>query len=226
MSKAHALAVRFGRAWGVRITAVRKKFHHSMLWQAASRDCLTVLVGAVDNAPARRSINRALLAARQVEGRSHDTWWLDCGNDRETGQVLLGSSCTAEDLRGSFALQTVCHALPSPAMQFPDLLRTQQATKGKERRRLSCIELMMLQEQSLMINQRIANEAGEMLARLLLYRNLQRFATFVDAEMGLQRSEFVTPEAVARATRLKGTALLTDTSLLEGGLVDAAGLAA
>ncbi len=217
--KAQALALRYSLAWGVNITAVRKKFHPSMLWQVASKDCLTVIVGAVDNAAARRSINRALLAARAVEGRNHDTWWLDCGNDRDTGQVLLGSACTREDLRGSFALQTICSALPSPAMLFPDLLRTAPPPVEK-RRRMSCVEMMLLNEQSLMINQRIANEAGEMLARLLLYRNLQRFATFVDADLGLQRSEFVTPDAVARMARLKDTGLLTDTSLLEGSRSD------
>ena len=209
MPKAQALQLRFARAWGVSVTAVNRKFHPSMLWQSPAGCCLTVLVGAVDNAGARRSMGRAFKASRSIEGRTPDTWWIDCGNDRETGQVLLGSAATVEQLRGSFALEGLCQSLPSPAMQSPDLLRNIE--QGPKRTgRLSCLELMLMQEQSLMINQRIANEAGEMLAQLLLYRNLQRFATFVDSKLGVQTSEYTTPEAVARAARRKSTGFLLD----------------
>ncbi|MFL6284462.1 MAG: ThiF family adenylyltransferase [Pyrinomonadaceae bacterium] len=214
MPKAQALQIRFSRAWGVRVTAVNRKFHSSLLWQSDAGDCLTVIVGAVDNAAARRSINRAFTGTRSYEGRTPDTWWCDLGNDRETGQVLLGSATSIQQLRGSFALEGLCQSLPSPVMQSPDLLR--EIDEGpKLKKRLSCLELMLMQEQSLMINQRMANEAGEMLAQLLLYRNLQRFATFVDTRLGVQTSEYTTPEHVARAVRRKRTDFLLDASAFD-----------
>jgi PRTRC genetic system ThiF family protein len=212
--KAQTLALRFSRAWGVEITSVNMKFHPSLLWQSHEQNCLTVLVGAVDNPAARRSINLALKAARDTEGRTPDTWWIDCGNDRETGQVLIGSATTPEQLRGAFAINPLCQSLPSPAMQRPDLLRAVKEGP-KRKRRLSCLQLMLMNEQSLMINQRIAIEAGEILTQLLLYRNLQRFATFVDTKLGVQTSEYTTPEAVARSIRMKQTDFLLDATVLE-----------
>ena len=212
--KAQALALRFSRAWGVCITAVNRKFHPSLLWQSHEQNCLTVMAGAVDNPGARRAINRALVACREAEGRTPETWWIDCGNGRETGQVLIGSATTPEQLRGAFATEMLCQSLPSPAMQRPDLLRATDEGP-KRRQRLSCLQLMLMNEQSLMINQRIANEAGEMLTQLLLYRNLQRFATFVDTKLGVQTSEYTTPEAVARSIRKKRTDFLLDASVLE-----------
>jgi PRTRC genetic system ThiF family protein len=212
--KAQTLALRFARAWGVRITSINRRFHPSLLWQSHEQNCLTILVGAVDNPGARRAINRALKMCRETEGRTPDTWWIDCGNDRETGQVLIGSATTPYQLRGAFAIDPLCQSLPSPAMQCPDLLRAVEEGP-KRKQRLSCLQLMLMNEQSLMINQRIANEAGEMLTQLLLYRNLQRFATFVDTKLGVQTSEYTTPDAVARSIRRKRTDFLLDASVLE-----------
>lgn len=213
--KAQTLALRFARAWGVSITSVNRKFHPSLLWQSHEQSCLTILAGAVDNPAARRSINRALVECRSAEGRTPDTWWIDCGNGRETGQVLIGSATTPEQLRGAFATELLCNTLPSPAMQRPDLLRADPDEGQKLKQRLSCLQLMLMNEQSLMINQRMANEAGEMLTQLLLYRNLQRFATFVDTKLGVQTSEYTTPEAVARSIRKSDTGFLLDASVLE-----------
>ena len=212
--KAQALQLRFSRAWGVDITAVNRRFDPSLLWQSYEPNSLTVLAGAVDNPGARRAINRALKESRETEGRTPETWWIDCGNGRETGQVLLGSATNIDQLRGAFATEPLCQSLPSPAMQRPDLLRA-EGEGPKKMQRLSCLQLMLMNEQSLMINQRVANEAGEMLTQLLLYRNLQRFATFVDTKLGVQTSEYTTPDAVARSVRRKRTDFLLDATVLD-----------
>jgi PRTRC genetic system ThiF family protein len=205
--KAQTLSLRYSEAWGVQVSAIRRKFHPQLLWQHAEKEQLTVLIGAVDNPAARRTIARALKDARDQEGEVPSTWWLDCGNSRETGQVLLGSEYRAAGLRGAFPTETLCRSLPSPALQHPDLLR-EQAEPLRRGRRLSCMELMLEQEQSLMINQRVAAEAGDILMQLLLTRDLQRFATYFDVKAGVAHSLYTTPELVAKAARLRRSSSL------------------
>ncbi|PZU91204.1 MAG: thiamine biosynthesis protein ThiF, partial [Pseudanabaena sp.] len=63
-------------------------------------------------------------------------FWLDCGNHYDSGQVLLGSSAIVDNMKGAFHVPTFCTALPSPALQHPDLL-VKQASIEKV---LSCEE--------------------------------------------------------------------------------------
>ena len=73
-----------------------------------------LVVGCVDNAGARREI---------MESMRFGSWWLDAGNGRHSGQVLLGNALVASEMEKAFNPedQTV-HALPAPSLQAPDLL--------------------------------------------------------------------------------------------------------
>ena len=73
-----------------------------------------LVVGCVDNAGARREI---------MESMRFGSWWLDAGNGRHSGQVLLGNALVASEMEKAFNPedQTV-HALPVPSLQAPDLL--------------------------------------------------------------------------------------------------------
>ena len=90
------------------------------------RRTLQLVVGCVDNGHARRAI-AATLATRgpgYASGASR-IFWLDCGNGRKSGQILLGNTLEPGALRGAFDRETgVCHALPAPSFQRPDLLLT------------------------------------------------------------------------------------------------------
>lgn len=201
--KAVALARRYSAAWGVGVTAITRKFRRNMIWLDSSAEPhLTVIIGCVDNYKARREINFALKAAMGADGEVSSCWWLDAGNDLNTGQVLLGNSYSVEQLRGSFPCSTLCQALPSPALQFPDLIKPPEQTAAAPRANLSCRQLMLLNEQSLVINQRVASELGDFLMRLLLTGDLQRFATFFNLHAGTTTSSYVTPEVVARSVGL------------------------
>jgi hypothetical protein len=49
--------------------------------------------------------------------------WLDAGNARNSGQVLLGNALHPDQLHGAFdSADEVCFALPAPSLQRPDLL--------------------------------------------------------------------------------------------------------
>ena len=183
LPKASVLAARYGWQWGIEISAIVSPFRADM---APSRwRHLTICIGAVDNAEARVEIAKVL-----DNGRT--TFWLDCGNHYDSGQVLLGSSATAESMKGAFHIPTFCTALPSPALQHPDLLVKQASTQKV----LSCEEAAIANAQSMSINHRIADEALDMLLRLLS-GTLTRFATYVNCKHGSAWSRFNTPEDIA-----------------------------
>ncbi|MFN9861207.1 MAG: thiamine biosynthesis protein ThiF, partial [Pseudanabaena sp.] len=147
---------------------------------------LTICIGAVDNSEARAEIAKAL-------DNSKTTFWLVCGNHYDSGQVLLGSRDTVESMKGAFHVPTFCTGLPSPALQHPDLLVKQESIQKV----LSCEEAAISNAQSMSINHRIADEALDMLIRLLS-GTLTRFATYVNCKYGTAWSRFNTPEEIAK----------------------------
>lgn len=199
--KAIVLATRLSRAWNIPITAITEKFEPTMLeedWGGGMRSRrvsdLHLLVGCVDNAAARRKLARAL--DENLSFQPHHVWWLDCGNSNESGQVLLGSAPNAQYMKAAFQSEKICRALPSPALQASDLLKTKREEKNKQR--LSCAELMLLNEQSLMVNQQVASIAADYLLRLTSVKPLRKFATYFDQESGISESKYVTPEQVGQ----------------------------
>lgn len=211
LHKSVALAVRFSAAWNVEIAAVTEKFNRALLQEdvgmgmrAQRYDALTIIIGCVDNARARRSIHAALSACN-FEGLQQAYWWLDCGNSKESGQVLLGSAPTPEHLRESFKTRKLCRSLPSPGLIAPELLKARKEENAAKR--MSCAELMALNMQSMMINQQVAGFAAEYLFRLTGGAPLRRFATYYDAETGNARSLYVTQDEVARAVGQKAEQL-------------------
>ena len=104
---AQRLAKRFGRTIGYAVRPYDAGLHSRIFRAQPSR--LNLLIGAVDNAEARRAL------AATLDNRL-DVLWLDCGNGRNSGQVLLGNATRAEDLRGAFPLSRAsARRSPPPA---------------------------------------------------------------------------------------------------------------
>lgn len=191
--KAEAIARRYGHAWGVNSTSFVGEYDDSLVLGAD----LTLLVGCVDNAAARGKIAETLT---HNEGRERaNVWWLDSGNLRDTGRILLGSAYDVESLRGAFTDDRACVALPSPALQFPDLLVPRDEELPD--RAMSCAEMLAANLQSLQINARIAAEAADFATRLLITHDLRRFACEINLAAGSTRSSYTTPDMVARSVR-------------------------
>src|SRR5436305_8501668 len=150
-------------------------FHQDMLSVQHWWDTLSVVIGAVDNAAARQSISAALVR-NEREAALPRIWWLDCGNTKDAGQILLGSANKSEDLADTFATPGYCRKLPSPVVQHPELLIPLPEETANHH--LSCAELLAVNAQSLMINQQVASYAAEMLYELLVTQQLKRFATY------------------------------------------------
>ena len=179
--KAQALAERLAR-----------RYRHPVAYSVApvQRDDLSrcaLVVGCVDNAEARSAIAQAVSPA---------LWWVDSGNGREFGQVLVGNA-KAEDLRGAFDERwSVCHALPLPTWVRPELLVPDPGA--------SCAEAV---EQGPTVNLWMATLVVEAVRRLLEGR-LAWWQGFLDLETFSLRTVPATPEAVSRFSRMRLKSLL------------------
>lgn len=219
LNKAETLAGRLSRAWGIKVGFVKEGFRPALLqsknddWQvqSSSSSKLTILVGCVDNHLARIQMHEAVKfhnEQRYVSDRSPRVWWIDGGNGRDTGQILIGNRLSEKEICESARQSPILSLLPAPSLQHPELLKRENA-KSIERQnqtteeRITCAERIRLGEQSLNVNQRVAVEMSEILSQLLLTQTLKRFATYFDLESGSSRSVFTTPETIEAATNYK-----------------------
>jgi PRTRC genetic system ThiF family protein len=205
--KARVLALRYAGAFGLEIGAHTEPFTPALVGRARGNyrpeDRLYVLFGCVDNAAARQQMHLAVEQIREESFggygslRSHPrAWWIDAGNARASGQVLVGSATHVHELAHAFALDAFCCALPAPTLLHPELLTP--LPEELEGSGLSCEELALRNAQSLMVNQHMAAIAGQM-GLLLLTGELRRFATYLDLESGTMRSRSITRAEVAQA---------------------------
>lgn len=198
-NKAETLAFRLGTVWGLGITAIPQPFSAQSIPYGGLKSWLTVLIGCVDNAAARREIRKACPPGNSSSAR---TWWLDCGNHQASGQVLIGCG-SDKPKKDPFELPGYCSWLPLPTERHPELLEdlaidpspaSGEGGGEEDTTRLSCADLAMLDSQGLAVNQVIAAQAADYLVRLLLTRDLQKCATYLNLAAGSSRSVYITPE--------------------------------
>jgi PRTRC genetic system ThiF family protein len=144
LPKATSLALRLNAAYGLDITTWPERYEAELgaRWfrrgggGAAGRH---LIIGCVDSHTGRQEIAKTVAASN---GR---IWALDSGNERTSGQVLIGNTTDVDRIQlGPFGL---CSGLPSPYLQEPGLL-----APGAEAQPLSCARMMLAEEQSLMVN--------------------------------------------------------------------------
>lgn len=171
-NKAVSMASRLTYGWGVLVTGVPQTFTTAKSFSYGP----ILIVGCVDNAAARRMIHKT------VAQRS-DTWWLDCGNHASSGQVLLGNTNTTLKMADQFPFVRKANKLPSPSLQHPELLR--------ERRKVveSCAEIV--DPQGLTVNRMVAAIAADYIMRLLVRKDLKRYATYFDMGSMSTRSNYI-----------------------------------
>lgn len=199
--KAQALGKRIALAWGLECQYANEPFDAEVHLKQSSGDyrALTVIVGCVDNHVARREMHRGV--EKHQGYRSDDAaniWWIDGGNGKFSGQVVIGSNAKHLKTAKLFVGSSICRSLPAPSLVHPELL-TDLEKETRPLAPLSCPERIRLGEQSLNVNQRVAVEIGEMLTAMFLTRNLRRFATYFDLESGSSRSLYCTPSSIESA---------------------------
>jgi hypothetical protein len=216
LNKAETLAGRVSRAWGIESRFRQRRLPSCAF--ASTRDDWTIqnssssqklifLVGCVDNHLARLQIHEAMKFhnEQKYNSASPRLWWIDGGNGRDTGQVLIGNRLNEKAICEAAQNAPILSLLPAPSLQHPELLKAESAKQAKRQnqttgeQRVTCAERIRLGEQSLNVNQRVAVEMSEILSELLLTQKLKRFATYFDLESGASRSAYSTPEVISAA---------------------------
>lgn len=206
LHKASSLAFRLSLSLGVEVSALCQPFDPDLLegyphwvYRRRQTELLTIVVSCLDNAEGRKEVFRILEANRSYEAPSF--WVLDCGNfpateGDECGQVYLGSAASANDLKHAFSISKQCIALPSPALQAPDLLLPRPEELAQTPR--SCADISLANEQGLTINPMMAAIAANYLFALLVTHDLRTMGTAVNLTRGKMDSDYITPASIAR----------------------------
>ncbi len=191
--KADVLSLRLNAAFGLDITAVPAAFSAERFdtWMAGCdlRPGANLIISAVDNHLARREIARVIHSG-------HGRWYcLDLGNEHHSGQVLLGNVTGADEIK--FDRLGLCTGLPSPYVQEPMLLEPPPADASP----LSCADLVLQEEQSLVVNQQVAALGAHYAYQFLVRRELTQMATHFTMEPPITGSAPLTEPTILAAFR-------------------------
>ena len=163
--KATVLATRINLFWGLD-------------WRGAPHflderwsDETDVLIGCVDSRKAR-----SLIVRSPAYGNCH--YWLDIGNNADSGQFILGQPDNGHARNLAFRLPTVADLFPE--IIDPKLDRQDQFP--------SCSAAEALQRQEPFINQTLAYQALAMLSRLFRYGRLSYQGGFLNLATGKMAS--------------------------------------
>jgi PRTRC genetic system ThiF family protein len=203
---AERLARRFEREVSYSVLPYDRELHAGVFGDSSRH--LRLLVGCVDNAAARRVIASTLDGPSWAGARSHNAWWLDTGNNRNSGQVLLGNTTRPEALRRAFVpAHGRCRALPAPSLQRPDLLNA----PPEPRPRPDCAESVANGMQGPTINQIVASIAASYIEKLLA-GTCSWMATYFDLDDGTLRCLPADPKLVSDIAGLHPNAIAPPTA--------------
>lgn len=141
-NKAEVLASRYSAAFGLEITAVPYYLENTSAINMLDLQPL-LLIGCVDNNASRR-----VMAEWMLLHAHRDTFWIDAGNDENSGQVVCGFlpsdfyRISRSDPRGGAVF-----SLPFATEVYPSLL-----DNDKFNSELSCAELAQSAPQNMMAN--------------------------------------------------------------------------
>lgn len=158
LMKGIALVNRINRFFGTNWKAVPKKFELENLRSFPDDGKATLFVSCVDSAKARFDISEALYQLnRGVNyGRHKPLYWMDLGNSRQTGQVIV--STIDEVKQPSSEIYQPIAKLPFVTTMFKDLLESQNEDDTP-----SCSLAEALTKQDLFINSTLANMGASLL---------------------------------------------------------------
>lgn len=131
--------------------------------------CFDILITCVDTPSVRAKIGAASSPdSDRGIGAGRDVFWLDCGNDASTGNVILGHL-------GKSAGQT---RIPNVYDLYPMLAEMED---GQEP---SCSTAAALAKQDYGINRSVAREAANLLWQFLRHGALDHHGSYIDIKRG------------------------------------------
>ena len=146
-----------------------------------------ILVSCVDTRAARAFIDYAVTTPGGMGGSRCPSYWMDLGNRREDGQVILG--CPASNKRWRKNKER----LPTVAELLPEIIR-----RGREDNAPSCSLAEALERQHLFVNQAVVTPALQILWQLFRFGKLTWHGAFVNLTTGHVRPLPVDPVVWAR----------------------------
>ena len=125
-------------------------------------DGVDIVIGCVDTRKARAAI------AKCAEDWSEVDYWLDLGNNADSGQFVLGEPLNRRNRRRGLRLRTVSEL-------FPEVIQTELDGDDLP----SCSAAEALDRQEPFVNPTLANHALALLARLFRYGTISYHGAFV-----------------------------------------------
>lgn len=169
LSKAVAVMRHLNAAYGLETVAIPEPIHRKHLYNSG------IILGCVDGAAGRRTIHDYMITSYHGS-----CVWIDAGNDRESGQVVLG-----DYNRNGMALTNSAYSnIPIPSLIFPGLIEESVSIEQP----LSCAELILRWEQDMLINDWMALVVAQYVKRLLLREPIHTFLTYVGSNALAVRS--------------------------------------
>jgi len=171
LNKAVVLVNRLNMFWGLKWEAIPDHLKPgTFISRSYFGDDLRahIVVGCVDTRAARAAIRDA------VGNWSTVSYWLDLGNNADSGQFVLGEPMNERNRRARLRLRTA-------AELFPEIVDSTLDDDGQP----SCSAAAALERQEPFINSTLAQHALALLARLFRYGTLCYHGGFVNLSTGI-----------------------------------------
>jgi PRTRC genetic system ThiF family protein len=174
-NKAVILINRLNRSQGTNWKAVPERFGTKTLHLLPSLGKANIYITCVDTAAARMDIDAALrkIAISTGQDRAKPYYWMDLGNSRYTGQLVL--STLAEINQPKSDKFRAIQALAKVTDEFRELL---EAVEDKDEP--SCSQAEALRKQDLYINPALALYGAELIWQLLTDGMIENRGVFLD----------------------------------------------
>jgi PRTRC genetic system ThiF family protein len=157
LSKSIVLANRLNLFWGLEWQGIPER-----LDPKRRLDGVDIVIGCVDTRAARAAI------AKCAEDWSEVDYWLDLGNNADSGQFVLGEPLNRRNRRHRLRLRTASEL-------FPEVVQGELDRDGLP----SCSAAEALERQEPFVNPTLANHALALLARLFRYGTISYHGGFV-----------------------------------------------
>jgi len=171
LNKAIVLVNRLNLFWGLKWEAVPAHLRPgiSISRSYSSNDLRAhIVMGCVDTRAARAAIRDA------VGKWSTVSYWLDLGNNADSGQFILGEPLNERNRRAKLRLR-------SAAELFPEIVDSDLDNDGEP----SCSEVESLDRQEPFVNSTLAQHALALLARLFRYGGVTYHGGFISLSTGV-----------------------------------------
>ena len=188
MNKAIVLVNRFNLFWGLKWEAVPIHLKPgTFISRGYSGDDLRahIVLGCVDTRAARATIRDAVAKWSTV------SYWLDLGNNADSGQFILGEPLNERNRRSKLRLRSAVEL-------YPEIGDSTFDNDGEP----SCSAVESLERQEPFVNSTLAHHALALLARLFRYGEISYHGGFISLATGVTSVLMIDPQCWKRTRRL------------------------